>query len=68
MKPDPEQLRQVMVAMAMGSQFIGASLAGTLIGWALDGYFQTSPIGLFIGGVTGVLSGGIMIIRYQDRI
>ena len=31
MKLDPKQMRQVMVAMAMGSQFVGASVAGTII-------------------------------------
>lgn len=68
MKLDPDQLRQVVIAMAMGSQFIGASVAGTVIGWGIDQSFKSSPFGALIGGILGVVSGGIMLIRYQSRI
>lgn len=67
MKPDPKQLRQIMLAMAMGSQFVGASVAGVIIGWGIDRYLESTPIGSLIGGLVGVISGVVMLIRYQKR-
>ena len=68
MKLDPKQMRQVMVAMAMGSQFVGASVAGAIIGWAIDQYLESQPMGTVFGGILGVISGVMMIIRYQNRL
>ena len=67
MKPDPKQMRQVMLAMAMGSQFVGASVAGAVIGWGIDRYLDCAPIGALFGGVLGVISGIFMIVRTQKR-
>lgn len=67
MKPDPKQMRQVMLAMAMGSQFVGASVAGAVIGWVIDRYLESAPIGTLFGGVLGVISGIVMILRTQKR-
>jgi F0F1-type ATP synthase assembly protein I len=67
MKPDPKQMRQVMLAMAMGSQFVGASVAGAIIGWVIDRYLESAPIGTLFGGVLGVISGFVMILRTQKR-
>ena len=68
MKLDSDQLRQVVIAIAMGSQFIGASAAGVIIGWSIDQSLMTSPFGVLGGGALGIISGVVMLVRYQERM
>ena len=65
---DSKQLKQVAIAVAMGSQFLGSSVAGAILGVWLDQQFNSSPIGMVVCGLLGVVSGVILLLRIQKRL
>ena len=68
MKNDSKMWKQLGVAMAVGSQFIGSIVTGILIGWLIDDHFSIAPMGLLVGSFLGLGVGVRWLIQYQKQI
>jgi ATP synthase protein I len=44
-------------AFMVGTHIVGGIIAGTMVGYVFDGLFHTSPWGLIIGFLLGVIAG-----------
>ncbi|MBY0281140.1 MAG: AtpZ/AtpI family protein [Alphaproteobacteria bacterium] len=55
--------KHISIAMRIGVEFIAGILVGTLIGRAIDIYFETYPWGLVIFIVLGIMAGSLNVYR-----
>ena len=55
-KPEPKPMNLLLISA--GSIFTSMVVAGFLVGYWIDTWFDTQPIGLMIWGVMGVIGGG----------
>lgn len=51
---DPNMLKQIGLAMAMVSQFVGTIVCMVWIGMWVDAKFQTAPYAMLGGGMVGI--------------
>jgi len=68
MNIDSKMWKQLSVALAVGSQFLGSIVTGVLIGWVIDNHFSIAPIGLLVGSFLGLGVGVRWLIQYQKQI
>ena len=68
MNIDSKMWKQLSVALAVGSQFLGSVVTGVLIGWVVDNHFSIAPIGLLVGSFLGLGVGVRWLIQYQKQI
>ena len=47
----------------LGLELVGAILVMGFIGWLVDGWLGTEPVGMLIGGAVGIVGGGYRFIR-----
>ncbi len=47
----------------LGMEVAGAVVAGALLGWAFDSLWETTPTGVLVGSVTGIVVGMWSLIR-----
>ena len=57
------KINYVSIAMRVGVDFVAGILVGTLLGHAVDVYFQTYPWGLVIFIVLGIMAGTLNVYR-----
>jgi hypothetical protein len=65
------QYRNMGVASTIGFSLVGSIVAGTVLGLLVDRYLlhsTTTPWGLILGFLAGVLSGFISMIRVTNRL
>jgi ATP synthase protein I len=55
-KPEPKQINLLLISA--GSMFTSMVVAGFLVGYWIDTWFDTQPIGLMVCGVMGFIGGG----------
>ncbi len=55
-KPEPKPLNLLLIGA--GSMFTSMVVAGFLVGYWIDTWFDTQPIGLMVCGVMGFVGGG----------
>lgn len=55
--------KYISIAMRIGVEFISGILVGTLLGRAIDIYFETYPWGLVIFIVLGIMAGSLNVYR-----
>lgn len=55
-KPEPNPLNLLLIGA--GSMFTSMVVAGFLVGYWIDTWFDTQPIGLMVCGVMGFVGGG----------
>ena len=67
MNIDSKMWKQLSVALAVGSQFLGSVVTGVLIGWVVDNHFSIAPIGLLVGSFLGLGVGVRWLIQYQKQ-
>ena len=51
----------------LGMQTSSEVVAGALIGWAVDRWLDSSPVGLLVGGIAGIAVGLTTLIRGAMR-
>ena len=68
MNIDAKMWKQLSVALAVGSQFLGSIVTGVLIGWVIDNHFSIAPLGLLVGSFLGLGVGVRWLIQYQKQI
>jgi len=47
----------------LGLELVGAILVMGFIGWLVDGWLGTEPVGMLVGGAVGIVGGGYRFIR-----
>jgi F0F1-type ATP synthase assembly protein I len=65
------EYRNMGIASTIGFSLVGSILAGTLLGWLADRFLlhsTTTPWGLIVGFMAGVLSGFVSLIRVTNRL
>ncbi len=55
-KPEPKPMNLLLISA--GSIFTSMVVAGFLVGYWIDTWFDTQPIGLMVCGVMGFIGGG----------
>jgi ATP synthase protein I len=68
MKIDPKMMKQLGLAMVVGSQFLGSIISGVFVGWVFDHYGGTDPFGLLVGSFLGLGVGIRWLVQYQNKI
>ncbi|MES2463774.1 MAG: AtpZ/AtpI family protein [Armatimonadota bacterium] len=65
------EYRNMGIASTIGFSLVGSIIAGTVLGLLVDRYLlhsTTTPWGLIIGFLAGVLSGFISLVRVTNRL
>lgn len=52
----------------LGIDLVASTVAGGLIGYFLDRYFETSPWLMIVFGLLGVISGFLTVFKTLERI
>jgi len=55
-------------AFMVGTHVVGGILAGAMLGFVFDGFFNTSPWGLVVGFLLGVIAGLRNAYRELERV
>ncbi len=59
---------RMAVGAAMGTQFVGSTFGGLIVGAWLDGKYGLSPWGMLGGSVLGLIVGILGLIRIARRV
>lgn len=51
------------MAAVLGFEFVGLLVAGLFVGYYIDQYFQTEPVGMLVGLAFGILAAGLHVWR-----
>jgi len=60
-------LRQVAAAMELPFVLLGSVVAGGLLGYAIDYWLRSKPLGLLIGGALGFAAGIRELLRRLSK-
>jgi ATP synthase protein I len=66
--PDFKWIRDYSDYFYMGLMFPSAIIVGTLIGYFIDKKFHTTPWGLLIGFIFGVIAGFVNLVRDYGKL
>ncbi|RMF71287.1 MAG: AtpZ/AtpI family protein [Planctomycetota bacterium] len=64
----PNYLPQMMRLAAAGTELLAWVLVPTLIGYWIDRRYESSPVGVLVGGVFGVVGGLTVLIRRAMQV
>ena len=65
--PDVGSLGEIGKAVAIGVDFLCTFGAGVGLGWGVDWYFKTSPVGLLVGLGLGFLGGTFRLLHRLNK-
>jgi ATP synthase protein I len=51
------------IAFRLGTEMVVATMIGTLMGYAMDNYFDTKPWGILVGLIFGAAAGCLTVYR-----
>ena len=64
-----DSFRQGMgIAFRLGTELVAACMIGSLMGYAVDYYFDTGPWGILIGLIFGVTAGCLTVYRTAMKL
>ncbi len=66
-RPEPSMLAALGIASSIGFQFAAAVLLGLGLGLLVDSVVHTTPWGLLIGLLLGILAGAYGVVRLAMR-
>lgn len=65
--PSLAGLGELGIALAIGIDFLATAVAGGALGWAVDYFARSSPVGLVVGLLLGFLVGTVRLIRRLNK-
>lgn len=66
-KNAPSSMQILGQVWGISFAFVASAGAGALLGWGVDHFAHTGPIGLLVGVAIGIVAGGIRFVRDANR-
>jgi len=66
--PEPNSILRFGRSVALYWDFVGSVLAGALVGWLVDRWFDTEPYATLVFLILGVIGGFVRLVSSLRRL